>query len=83
MRAIAPPPHLPLPEGWPRHVRSAFLSPRPRLLPCLRDRWDGYPAGTTFAGAGLFPAGSTSLYSRRTGTTTGTGKPARFSFAQL
>ena len=28
----------------------------------LHSRWDSYPAGTTFAGAGLPPAGITGLY---------------------
>lgn len=27
----------------------------------LRDRWDNYPAGTTFAGVGLSPVESTSF----------------------
>ena len=42
---------------------SLTLPPFSRLRPlrCLRDRWDSYPAGTTFAGAGLSPAGSTSF----------------------
>ena len=38
-----------------------LLSPRLQPLRCLHDRWDSYPAGTTFTGAGLAPAGSTNL----------------------
>jgi len=44
-----------------RTARSCLLSPRLRPLRYLHDRWDSYPAGTTFAGAGLAPAGSTNL----------------------
>ncbi len=50
-------------------ARSCLLSPRLRPLRYLHDRWDSYPAGTTFAGAGLPPAGTTNL-SRHTWTTT-------------
>jgi len=42
-------------------ARSCLLSPRLQSLRCLRNRWDSYPAGTTFAGAGLSPAGTTDL----------------------
>ena len=48
----------------PAHLQTAFrclLSPRLRPLCHLHDRWDSYPAGTTFAGAGLPPAGTTNL----------------------
>src|SRR5713101_590379 len=69
MPPIAVPRSLPLARRWPRRVRWPFLSPRLRLLRRLRDRWDSYPAGTTLTGAGLSPAGSTSLCSRRTGPT--------------
>ena len=50
-------------------ARSCLLSPRLRPLRYLHDRWDSYPAGTTFTGAGLSPAGTTNL-SRHTWTTT-------------
>ena len=59
---------IPLPNGWPRCVRSAVI----RVIPLAHfslittrsraaDSWDSYPAGTTFAGAGLSPAGTMSL----------------------
>ena len=42
---------------------SLPLSPRLRRLRCLHRRWDSYPAGaTTFAGAGLSPAGPRHLF---------------------
>ncbi|MCD4727052.1 MAG: hypothetical protein K8R46_05295, partial [Pirellulales bacterium] len=44
-------------------------SPKLRTLRYLHIRWDSYPAGTTFAGTGLSPAGTTNL-SRRTWTRT-------------
>ncbi len=39
-----------------------LLSPKLRLLRYLHTRWDSYPAGTTFTGAGLSPAGITELF---------------------
>ncbi len=61
-------PPLPLPKNWPRRVRSAVIqviSLAHFSLITTRswaaDSWDSYPAGTTFAGAGLPPAGTTSL----------------------
>ncbi len=42
-------------------ARSCLLSPRLRPLRCLHGLWDSYPAGTTFAGAELSPAGTMSL----------------------
>jgi len=51
-------------------MRGHLVSPDLRPLRCLHDRWDSYPAGTTFAGAGLSPAGTTSLHSRRTWAST-------------
>ena len=56
----------------PANLQAALrrlLSPKLRTLCYLRIRWDSYPAGTTFAGAGLSPAGLTNL-SRRTWTST-------------
>ena len=44
----------------PTNSQTAFrrlLSPRLRPLRYLHDRWDSYPVGTTFTGAGLAPAG--------------------------
>ena len=38
-----------------------LLSPRLRPLRYLHSRWDSYPAGTTFAGTGLTPVGTTDL----------------------
>ncbi len=38
-----------------------LVSPKLRLLRYLHTRWDSYPAGTTFTGAGLSPAGTTDL----------------------
>jgi len=49
--------------------RSPPLSLQLRRLRCRRRPWDGYPAGTTLAGAGLAPAGTVYL-SRRTWPTT-------------
>ncbi len=43
---------LPLPRGWNRRTKSAIV----------HGHWDSYPVGTTFAGAGLSPAGTTGLY---------------------
>ena len=57
----------------PANLQTAFrrlLSPKLRLLRYLHTRWDSYPAGTTFTGAGLPPAGITDL-SRHTWTNTG------------
>ncbi len=54
----------------PANLQTAFrrlLSPKLRLLRYLHTRWDSYPAGTTFTGAGLSPAGITDL-SRHTWT---------------
>ncbi len=48
----------------PANSQTAFrrlLSPRLRPLRYLHDRWDSYPVGTTFTGAGLAPAGKTDL----------------------
>ncbi len=60
--------NIPLPKGWPRRVRSAVIqvvSLAHFSLITTRswaaDSWDSYPAGTTFAGAGLSPVGTTSL----------------------
>ena len=56
----------------PANLQTAFrrlLSPKLRLLRYLHTRWDSYPAGTTFTGAGLPPAGITDL-SRHTWTST-------------
>ncbi len=60
--------NIPLPKGWPRRVRSAviqLISLAHYSLIVTRswaaDSWDSYPAGTTFAGAGLSPVGTTSL----------------------
>ena len=60
--------NIPLPKGWPRCVRSAVvhvISLAHLSLITTRssvaDSWDSYPAGMTFAGAGLSPAGTTSL----------------------
>ena len=39
-----------------------LLSPKLRTLCHLHIRWDSYPAGTTFTGAGLSPAGITNLF---------------------
>jgi hypothetical protein len=50
-------------------ARSCLLSPRLQPLRRLHDCWDSYPAGTTSAGAGLSPAGTTDP-SRRTWTPT-------------
>jgi hypothetical protein len=52
-----------------RSAEHRLLSPKLRTLRYLHIRWDGYPAGTTFAGTGLSPAGTTNL-SRRTWTGT-------------
>ncbi len=46
-----------------------ILSPKLRLLRYLHTYWDSYPAGTTFAGEGLSPAGITD-FSQRTWTNT-------------
>ena len=49
----------------PANSQTAFrrlLSPKLRLLRYLHTRWDSYPAGTTFTGAGLPPAGITELF---------------------
>jgi len=42
-------------------AKSRHFSPRLRQLCYLRRRWDRYPAGTTFAGPGLAPAGTLRL----------------------
>jgi hypothetical protein len=59
---------IPLPKGWPRRVRSAVIqviSLAHYSLITTRswaaNSWDSYPAGTTFAEAGLPPSGTTSL----------------------
>ncbi len=67
---MAPQPHfpLPLPKHWPRRVRSAAV--HAIALARLALTTARYPAGTTFPGAGLPPAGTTDL-SRHTWTTTG------------
>jgi hypothetical protein len=59
---------IPLPKGWPRRVRSAVIQvvslAHYSLVVTRRwaaDSWDSYPAGTTFAGTGLPPAGTMSL----------------------
>ena len=60
-------PPLPLPKNWPSRVRSAAvhaIALARRALTTAR-----YPAGTTFTGAGLSPAGTMNL-SRHTWTTT-------------
>ena len=59
---------LPLPKGWPRRVGSAAV--HAIALARLAVTTARYPAGTTFAGAGLPPAGTTNL-SRHTWSTTG------------
>jgi hypothetical protein len=61
-------PPLPLPKGWPQKVRSAAIHAIALVRLALTTA--RYPAGTTFAGAGLPPAGTTNL-SRHTWTTTG------------
>ena len=48
---------LPLPRGWKRRVRSAVL----HILALSRYWFTPFSAGTTFAGAGLPPAGTTDL----------------------
>jgi hypothetical protein len=58
---------LPLPKHWPRCVRSAAV--HAIALARLALTTARYPAGTTFTGTGLSPAGTTNL-SRHTWTTT-------------
>ena len=58
---------LPLPKHWPRRVRSATV--HAIALARLAPTTARHPAGTTFAGAGLPPAGTTNL-SRHTWATT-------------
>ncbi len=48
---------IPLPKGWPHHVRSTVIHvislARHSLIVTrswAADSWDSYPAGTTFAG---------------------------------
>ena len=48
----------------PANLQTAcrrLLSPRLQLLRYLHSCWDSYPAGTTFAGTGLSPAGAIHL----------------------
>ena len=57
---------LPLPKHWPRRVRSAAvhaIAIARLALTTARGQAGkaSYPAGTTFAGAGLAPAGKTDL----------------------
>ena len=64
----------PLPRRFPPakgYAVSRPFSPRLRPLPNLHDRGDSLPPEIAFTGAGLSPAGSTSLYSRHTWTSTG------------
>ncbi len=66
----------------PTNLQTALrrlLSPKLRLLRYLHIRWDSYPAGTTFTGAGLPPAGITEL-SRHTWTSTPKKGPFREAF---
>ena len=53
---------------------------KPMLTRYLHIHWDSYPAGTTFAGTGLSPAGTTDL-SRRTWTRTQDTNPESSLFA--
>jgi len=57
--AKQPLPPLPLPKNWPRRVRSAAI--HAIALARLALTTARHPAGTTFAGAGLSPAGTTNL----------------------
>src|SRR5713101_630202 len=50
-------------------TRDCLISSHLQPLRCLCNRWDTYPAQTTSTGAGFSPAELTSLYSRRTWTT--------------
>ena len=50
---------------WPIKLQTAqgrLLSPKLRTLCYLHIRWDSYPAGATFTGTGLSPAGTTNLF---------------------
>ncbi len=51
---------LPLPKNWPQKVRSAAV--HAIALARLALTTARYPAGTTFAGTGLTPAGTTNLF---------------------